>query len=93
MDCDRIIFSAHAIQKMFFRRISPDDVKSVIAYGEVIEENLEDQPFPSYLLFDFAKGVPLHVVVSQDLKNALCVVVTTYVPSCELWSDDFRSRR
>lgn len=69
VDCDNVIFSAHAVRQMFFRRISREQVKSVIAYGEVIEETHDDQPFPSYLLFDFVQGLPLHVVISQDVAN------------------------
>lgn len=41
---------------MFLRRISKRDVQAVVAYGEVIEENPDDTPFPSYLLLDFVEG-------------------------------------
>lgn len=64
MDCQNLFFSRHAIQQMFLRRISKADVQTVVAYGEVIEENLYDKPFPSYLLLDFVEGQPIHVVFS-----------------------------
>ncbi|MCC5626379.1 DUF4258 domain-containing protein [Nostoc sp. CHAB 5715] len=32
------------MQQMFYRRISQKDVKTVIYYGEVIEENPDDTP-------------------------------------------------
>ncbi|MEQ8999499.1 MAG: DUF4258 domain-containing protein [Coleofasciculus sp. B1-GNL1-01] len=37
MDCQNLVFSRHAIQQMFLRRISKADVQTVVAYGEVIE--------------------------------------------------------
>jgi hypothetical protein len=46
MDCQNIIFSRHAIQQMFLRRIGKRDVQAVIAYGEVIEENPDIHRFP-----------------------------------------------
>jgi hypothetical protein len=38
-------------------------------------------------------GQPVHVVLSQDVKNQTCYVVTAYVPNLGLWHDDFRTRR
>ena len=78
---------------MFFRRISCEDVKAVIAYGEIIEEMPDDEPFPSYLILDFVGGQPVHVVLSQDVARQTCYVVTAYVPNLGLWNDDFRTRR
>ena len=50
MNCQKLVFSSHAIQQMFFRRISKEDVRTAINYGEVIEEKPDDTPFPSYLI-------------------------------------------
>ena len=93
MDCKIVIFSNHAVQQMFFRRISREDVKAVIAYGEIIEEMPDDEPFPSYLILDFVGGQPVYVVLSQDVTRQTCYVVTAYVPNLGLWNDDFRTRR
>jgi hypothetical protein len=93
VDCENLVFSAHAIRQMFFRRISHEQVKAVIAYGEVVEEVLDDEPFPSVLMLDFVQGIPIHVVVSKDSVNRTCYVVTAYIPSLDLWSSDFRRRR
>lgn len=93
MDCQNLVFSRHAIQQMFLRRISQRQVQAVVAYGEVIEENPDDTPFPSYLLFDFVEGRPIHVVLSYDESNDSGYVVTAYIPDTNLWREDFRSRR
>ncbi len=93
MDCEIVVFSNHAVQQMFFRRISREDVKAVIAYGEIIEEMPDDEPFPSCLILDFVGGQPVHVVLSQDVASQTCYVVTAYIPNLGLWNDDFRTRR
>ncbi|EAZ90785.1 hypothetical protein CY0110_30176 [Crocosphaera chwakensis CCY0110] len=63
---ENLFFSSHAIQQMFFRRITKQDVKTAINYGEVIEEKPNDSPFPSYLILDFINCKPIHVVLSYD---------------------------
>ncbi|RUS93610.1 hypothetical protein DSM106972_096000 [Dulcicalothrix desertica PCC 7102] len=62
-------------------------------YGEIIEENIDDEPFPSYLIFDYVDGKPIHVVFSYDESTDTGYVVTAYVPDLNVWSDDFRVRR
>jgi hypothetical protein len=93
MDCHNLVFSRHAIQQMFLRRISKRDVQAVVAYGEVIEENPNDTPFPSYLLFNFVEGKPIHVVFSYDESTDTGYVVTAYIPDSNFWTNNFRTRR
>ncbi|XWK86376.1 MAG: DUF4258 domain-containing protein [Phormidium sp.] len=93
MYCQNLVFSRHAIQKMFFRRITQREVQTVVAYGEVIEENPDDTPFPSYLLFDVVEGKPIHVVLSYDESTDTGYVVTAYTPDRNIWQDDFKKRK
>lgn len=93
MYCQNLVFSRHAIQQMFYRRISKKEVEAVIVYGEVIEENPDDTPFSSYLIFDFVEGKPIHVVCSYDEYTDTGYVVTAYIPAQNIWSDDFRTRK
>jgi hypothetical protein len=88
-----LIFSSHAIQRMFLRSISQAEVKSTIAYGEIIQTYPDDQPFPSYLLLDFIDGRPIHVVFSYDQDTDTGYVVTTYIPDPSIWQSDFRTKR
>jgi hypothetical protein len=46
----RLVFRVHAIQRMFQRRISEDEVKQVVAMGETIETYPTDKPAPSRLI-------------------------------------------
>ncbi|MBU7584408.1 MAG: DUF4258 domain-containing protein [Nostoc sp. TH1S01] len=93
MYCQNLVFSRHAIQQMFFRRITQQEVQQVINSGEVIEENPSDTPFPSYLILDFVNGKPIHVVFSYDELSDTGYVVTAYIPDSNLWTDNFRKRR
>ena len=93
MTCQNLVFSRDAIQQMFLRRISKSDVQAVVTYGEVIEENPDDTPFPSYLLLDFVEGKPIHVVFSYDESTNTGYVVTAYIPDPEIWTNSFRTRR
>ena len=91
--CDRLVFSGHAVQQMFYRRISRDDVRSAITYGEIVEEYSDDQPYPCCLILDYVEGNPLHVVFSHDSTTHTCYVVTAYIPDLRIWLDDFKTRR
>ena len=88
-----MVFSGHAVRRMFERAIAVADVVALIRSGEVIERYPQDQPLPSYLLLGFIDGEPLHVAVGVEVGDRRCVAVTVYRPSVELWDDDFRTRR
>ena len=93
MECQNLVFSRHAIQQMFLRRISQKEVQAVVAYGEVIEENPDDTPYPSYLILDFLEGKPIHVVFSYNEATDTGYVVTAYIPDTSIWLDGFKTRR
>ncbi len=40
------IYRVHAIERMFQRDISEEAVELVVKNGEIIEEYLDDKPFP-----------------------------------------------
>ena len=92
MDCGRVVFSGHAIQRMFERAISRDDVLAVIAQGETIAEYADDKPYPSRLLLGSVGSKPVHVVLASDEAANVCIVVTVYEPTRGYWRDDFRTR-
>jgi hypothetical protein len=93
VNCQNLVFSSHAIQQMFFRRITKQQVKTAIAYGEIIEENPNDTPFPSYLILDFVERKPIHIVLSYNQDSQTCYVVTAYNPNPEIWEDNFSKRK
>jgi len=93
MECTTVRFSRHAIERMFQRSISPDEILECIRSGDIIANYLDDSPYPSALLLKFTQGAPLHVLVGRDQENGNCYVVTVYRPDPELWGSDFKTRR
>ncbi|MBS4099506.1 MAG: DUF4258 domain-containing protein [Sulfuricella sp.] len=92
MNCSRVVFSGHALKRMFERTIGKNEIVSVLTNGEIIQEYPNDQPYPSNLIIGFGESGPLHVPAAQDEQN-ICYVVTCYRPDSALWQDDFKKRR
>jgi hypothetical protein len=90
--CQEIIFSGHAVQRMFQRGIGTPDIMAVIEHGEIIAEYPEDFPFPSYLLLGWLKNRPIHVVVAVNHENQQCYIITAYIPDKKQWNQDFKTR-
>jgi hypothetical protein len=88
-----IVFTEHALVRMFERGISRADVREVMENGERISSYLDDKPYPSYLLLGFPNGRALHVVLAVPPEAGHGIVVTVYVPERRLWEDDFKKRR
>ena len=93
MAVDKIVFSGHAIQRMFERAISKEDVLIVIAEGEVIDNYPDDHPYPSKLILGRIDEKVIHVVMAKDDTNEENIIVTTYIPDPQIWSNDYRTRR
>lgn len=93
MNCEHIVFSGHALRRMFERRFSRDDVRSVLCDGEEISSYPDDTPYPSCVMLGFMEGRAVHVVVAQEENTRTCYVVTVYHPDPDLWESDFKRRR
>jgi hypothetical protein len=93
MDCKRVKFSRHALERMFERMIAETDVLDVLRHGQTVEEYNDDTPYPSQLLLGWCGGRPLHVVAAHDQAGGLCIVITAYLPDATQWGDDFKTRR
>ena len=89
----KLQFSGHAMQRMFARSISPEDVRYVIDHGEIIANYPDDQPFPSFLKLAFINGRALHIVVGYDASTDTGHIITAYVPDPALWHDDMKTRK
>jgi hypothetical protein len=93
MTFDRLIFRVHAIQRMFQRRISVDNVRHVLATGEVIEDYPSDIPYPSRLMLGWCGARPIHVVAADNTDTQETVVITVYEPDLTQWEPGFKRRR
>jgi hypothetical protein len=93
MAFDPLVFRVHAIQRMFQRRLSVDDIHHVLASGEVIEDYPDDTPYPSRLVLGWRGARPIHVVVADNAETKETIVITAYEPDPAQWEPGFRRRK
>lgn len=91
--CTSVKFSGHALRRVFERELSTEEVIFTIRTGETIASYPDDNPYPSELRLEWVNNRPIHVVVAQNQDNNECYVITAYVPSADIWNDDFKVRR
>lgn len=93
MNCNRLVFSDHAISQMFKRNISVDAITSIIENNEVINEYPNDKPYPSFLLLGYINSRAIHVVLGRNIPENLCIVITAYEPTLDIWENDYKRKR
>jgi len=86
------IYREHAIQRMFERDIFEIDVENTIKSGEIIEEYLDDKPYPSFLVLGLNGDKPLHVVFAKNHEENQIIIITAYYPDKDKWSNDYKRR-
>ncbi len=83
----------HALERIFQRGIKREDVFKVLRKGEIIEEYLDDKPWPSVLFLGWVDGQPFHVVAAYSPQLQEVAIITVYEPSLNYFENDFRTRR
>ncbi len=90
MECRRLLFSGHAVQRMFEHAIADADVRAVITHAEVVSDYPDDTCRSPLVGPSFGDG---HcVVLSYDQDENECHVITVYERT-ERWQADFKRRR
>jgi len=89
----KILYRAHAVQRMFERQISPVKVRRALEAEDVIEDYSSEMPEPSRLILGFQGKRPFHVVTSENPEKNEITVVTVYLPDVNKWKKDFRTRK
>lgn len=88
-----IVWVDHSIEMIKERKIKRSEVKEAIIKGDIIEEYLNDKPYPSYLIHGIVKKKHIHVVLGYfELKNVV-FIITLYEPNLEKFEPDYRTRR
>ena len=93
MDPQRLVFRVHAIQRMFQRGITQQDVTEVLNSGDAVGEYPADQPYPSRLLLGWRGQRALHIVVADNSPSRELIIITVYEPGLDQWDPGFRTRR
>lgn len=89
---DTIEMTSHVWLRCQQRDISYRQIKEAIVSSEILEEYIDDYPYPSCLMLGKAKdGTVLHIVVGEG--DGKLWIITVYKPSLEKWSEDYRTRR
>jgi hypothetical protein len=86
-----ILFRAHAVQRMFERKISLSKVRAALQGADVIEDYSSEMPEPSRLLMGMQGLRPFHIVVAEN--DTQTTVITVYLPAPDKWRQGARSRR
>ena len=85
-------FSKHAVDQMFLRRITVQEIREAFLTSELVEDYPEDKYGPSCLLFGRTlRNRALHVQCSHP-SRPMIKIVTAYEPAPELWVD-FKTRK
>ena len=86
-------YAAHAVARLMQRRISPAEVREVLATAQVIEDYPDDRFGPSCLLLGTTRAArPLHVVCSYP-QRPLLKIITVYEPAPTEWEPGFTQRK
>jgi len=93
MGSESYLYSNHAVKQMFQRGISTVEVEQAIERGEIVKDYPDDKPFPSKLVLAWVNQRPLHVVYSIDEEKKITVVITSYIPSTDIWEEDFKTKK
>lgn len=88
-----LVFRLHAVQRMFERGISDDDVREVLANGKEIEDYSLAQPYSSRLLLGWSGARPIHVVVADNKADNEAIIVTVYELDLDRWESGFERRK
>ena len=82
----------HILMRCQQRNITYEEIKEVIRNGDIIEEYLDDYPYPSCLILGMTiKGRRIHVVAGIG-EDSLWLI-TAYEPDPEQWDSEFRIRK
>lgn len=92
MNSGQLIFRTHAIQRMFQRSISIDDVQYVLNNGKIIENYPYDKPYPSKLVLGWCSNRPIHLVIAENSEEMQTIIVTVYEPNHDRWDKSFERR-
>ena len=93
MNCSEIIFSRHAVERIFERGLRASEAVRIIEEGETIRSYLDDSPYPSFLLLGYIDGRAIHLLVARDPDTLRCIVVTIYQPDPDLWDAEHKRKR
>lgn len=96
-EANAVFYTKHAkfeMENEEFVRIYEYEVFEAIHNGEVIEEYLNDKPYPSVLILGRTMANrPLHILCAYNEEENLSIIITLYHPNPDLWIEYKRRKR
>lgn len=90
---EKFEFSKHAVDQSILRQVQVQEIKEVIANGQVIEDYPNDKYGPSCLISGLTQTRrSIHVQCSYPSRS-LVRIITLYQPDPQKWDEDFTQRR
>ena len=84
----RINMTDHADEELANDEILDDDLFHSVLYGEVLEDYMDDKPFPSCLVCgNDRKGRYIHSVWAYSDEHEIAIAITGYIPDPDRWID------
>ena len=94
IDNRNFLITFHAYRMLYERKIERSEMISALYNGEIIERNLKDKPYPSFLVLGYLKsGDPLHIKCSSRKVSKRLRIVTVYEPKDEEWEKNYKTRK
>ena len=88
IEVGKVRITDHAYEEANADRLKFDEVYFSTLNGVVIEEYLDDSPYPSVLIFGQTfGGDPVHSVWAYSKKKHWTVLITVYRPDPTRWTD------
>jgi hypothetical protein len=88
------LVTKHARGVMAERDITTEQIEKSVEFGEIIEREPYDQPYPSVLVLGWLEsGDPLHIKFSRSPHAPNLRMVTVYEPDEEEWESDYKTRK
>jgi hypothetical protein len=93
IQANRVRITDHADEEADADRLTFDEIYFSVLHGEIIEEYVDDKPYPSCLIYGKTfSGDPVHSVWAYNKENRWAVLITVYRPDPKLWIE-WRERR
>jgi hypothetical protein len=84
----RVRITDHAYEEANADRLKFDEIYFSAMHGVVIEEYMDDSPYPSVLILGQTfGGDPVHSVWAFNEKKSWAVMITVYRPDPNRWID------
>jgi hypothetical protein len=83
---NRIRITEHADEETASDKLTYEEIYFSVLKGRIIEDYLEDKPYPSCLVYGKTfSGEPVHSVWAYNADTGWAVLITVYRPDPEKW--------